>query len=1151
MITSGSIYSSDKPEIFVQLGHTSGVGVIAVTPDGKYAVTGGADALKLWDVAVGREIRTFKGHTEPVLSVTISPDGCYVVSVGRSLSGDRESNCILWDLKTGQRIRSFIGNAGAALSAAFSPDGRYLITGTETKGSVWVEETAREKTIRVWDVSTGKEVWSLGEWNDVNVLAVTPDGRKVVANGPGHTLKIWELATGRQVRTFEGHARTINAIAISADGKRLISASDDHTVRVWDLINGREIRVFKKHGNYVKAAAISPNGEYAISGGWDDTLRFWNAVTGRELTKPAKGRHWITAATVTPDGKQVISGDSFGTIKLWDLNTGNEIKTLKGYANPVGAISVGPDDGQVISAGFMRPTLNLWDIEGARKIRAFEGYSGSGRFIAVSPDGRHILLQNGDITLTLWETDGGKPVKTLYGGFELFNAAAFHPDGRWVIVGGNEPQLKMFDVTATPSGAVAGGVIKDSPAERAGLLKGDIITAIDGAPVTVWSDFVGVVQKNPGQKLNFSVSRDDRAFEVAVTPDSVKVDDQEGKKQTVGRVGISLKDTSIRVFKGHTGDITCLVVTPDGRHVVSGSKDKTLKMWEVETGREIRTFRGHAGEIKSVAISADGRYAVSAGNAFGGDDPIRLWDLGSGTEIRSWGTSLSKFSWINAVAFSGDGRYVVSGGSDDVLLLWAVDSGDEVGILEGHTGWIHSVVATSDGRYILSGSLDGTTRVWDVSGGREVAQLVDFEDGEWIVITPEGYFNASPNGDRYLNVRVADVVYGIENYREAFFRPDLVKMALMGGSLKGFRNIADVKEPPVVSFMDTPTRVEKDEVIVNLKLTDRGGGIGDIRLYLNGAAVVLDSRAIQIVGINNKEVLKTYVVKLTSGINQLMAVAFNGDNSMRSNEARQEVTAVFKPTTKPSLYALVIGINEFKNPKLKLNYPVADAVLFAETLNKAASGLFEKVNIEVLVTMEKTTRESIITALRQYRSLQPDDLFVFFVASHGTVDDGEYFLITSNVGSTRTERLKEDAITQGIMQEAISNIAATKKLILIDTCNAGALGEAIQVAMLTRGMSEDTAIKILSRAVGSTVLSASTSIQEALEGYQGHGLFTYVLVEGLKGKADKVKSGYIRTTELADYVDSEVPELAEKVFNRAQYPTVSISGQSFPIGRVE
>lgn len=105
------------------------------------------------------------------------------------------------------------------------------------------------------------------------------------------------------------------------------------------------------------------------------------------------------------------------------------------------------------------------------------------------------------------------------------------------------------------------------------------------------------------------------------------------------------------------------------------------------------------------------------------------------------------------------------------------------------------------------------------------------------------------------------------------------------------------------------------------------------------------------------------------------------------------------------------------------------------------------------------------------------------------------------------------------MKELVANIPSTKKLIVIDTCNAGQLGQAMQTALLTRGMSEDTAMKVLSRAVGSTILSASTSVQEALEGYQGHGLFTWALVQGLQGKADKGKTGYVRTTDLAAYVE--------------------------------
>ena len=113
------------------------------------------------------------------------------------------------------------------------------------------------------------------------------------------------------------------------------------------------------------------------------------------------------------------------------------------------------------------------------------------------------------------------------------------------------------------------------------------------------------------------------------------------------------------------------------------------------------------------------------------------------------------------------------------------------------------------------------------------------------------------------------------------------------------------------------------------------------------------------------------------------------------------------------------------------------------------------------------------------------------------------------------------------------------------------MGTSLQVATLTRGLSETTAMKLLSRAVGSTVISASSSTQEALEGYKGHGLFTYVLSQGITGKADANRDGFVKTWELADYVEDEVTEIAEKEFQRAQYPTTTPTGDAFPIGRVD
>lgn len=764
----------------------------------------------------------------------------------------------------------------------------------------------------------------------------------------------------------------------------------------------------------------------------------------------------------------------------------------------------------ILSSCMAKPVLTVKDANMSREIKQKAPIVSK---VDISSDGRYALSGSFD-SFFLWDIRQGKKLGTfVHKGFLDTVNVAFSPDGKYFASGGKGTKLWNF---------ATGEEIMTFDEEDAE----SVVFSPDGKHLL-----------SGGRNLNFNPF--------------VKTKEARMKIYDVS-TGELIRDFSLKIPQGFFS----VAYSPDGRQILSGDSAGEIKLWNTSGKKPVRAVKACSGLLKSivrsVAFSADGRYAASGGD----DNSVILWNRNGLTPIKTFvspDSSTGLVSGILSVAFSPDGKYILSGRMDGKVNIWDIASGSEWKNLSGHSSWEYGTSAKyfSDGRYVISVG-DASTRIWDVAAGEEVASMIAFEDGEWIVTTANGYYNSSPKGDQYLNVKVGGKDYTIEQLRESFYRPDVVMAALSGGSLKGLKNVANVKPPPDVAIVDTPKSIDKSDAAITLKITDTGGGIGDIRLYLNGSAVMLDStRGVKIVTANQNEIFKTYKLKLSSGLNSIRAIAFNADNTMQSSGAIYEITASFKSIGKPSLYALVIGINEYKNPKLQLNYAVADATLFANTLKKGASALFDKVEVKTLSSTEETTRENILKELKAMQSLNPDDLFVLYVASHGTVDDGEYFLITSNVGSTRTEKLKTDAIGQTIFKELVGNIPATKKLIIIDTCNAGALGEAIQVAMLTRGMSEDTAMKILSRAVGSTILSASTSLQEALEGYQGHGLFTYVLTEGLKGKADKGNTGYVRTTELADYVDNEVPMLAEKIFKKAQYPTISISGQAFPIGKVK
>lgn len=718
------------------------------------------------------------------------------------------------------------------------------------------------------------------------------------------------------------------------------------------------------------------------------------------------------------------------------------------------------------------------------------GHSLSVTSTALLPDKKNVLIANNKNAIVLWNMAENKQGKVFLGHTDLVNTITVSSDGRIFISSGNDKTIRFWDIYT-----------------------GKMLRKLD-----LDERIRAITLSNSGRVL----------ASVGYERDTIRIYD-------------SSSGVLSRVLKlDARGWLSTVRFTPDDKYLVVGGQGGTIYLVDPFSGNIIERYLGLKMWIRSLSISPDGSFIAASEEI---DNRLVVWDAKSKEIVSTTEATYGRFT--------DDNKHMIVAKKDGSILLWDFINNKEIKKFVGHKGNVSSIEILDDKRSFVSGSYDGTARVWDISTSKELAQFSSFADGEWIIITPEGYYNASPNGDKYLNVRVDNNVYSIENYRETFYRPDLVKLAISGGSLKGLRTLSEVKQPPVVEIIDTPASSEKDEIKVTVRLTDQGGGIGDVRLYLNETAVLVDStRGVKIVAKpNEKTVYKTYTIKLLNGENTIKAVAFNGDNTMQSNPAYHKVMASLE-VKKPSLYAVVIGINEYKNPKLELKYAVADAKLFADTLKQVASPLFEKVEVRLLATKGETTKEAIKKSLEEMKRLSPEDVFVFYVASHGTVDEGEYFLVTSNVGSLSTFRLKEDALTQTELKELIANVPSTKKFIVIDTCNAGKLGEALQVAMLTRGMSEETAMKILSKAVGSTILSASTSLQEALEGYQGHGLFTYVLAEGMKGKADTDRDGFIRTLELANYVDSEVPTLAEKVFKRAQYPTATPSGQAFPIGRV-
>jgi DNA-binding beta-propeller fold protein YncE len=302
-----------------------------------------------------------------------------------------------------------------------------------------------------WDVSfmvrqmTCHEAW-------VSSVAVTPDGKYVVSGSGDKTVRLWELATGKEVRRFPGHDKPVYSVAVTPDGKYVVSGSLDNTVRLWELETGKEVRRFTGHGDWVMNVAVTPDGKYVVSGSGDKTLRLWELATGKEVRRFPGHADWVMSVAVTPDGKYVVSGSGDGTLRLWDLakgrlwnlvTGGREVRRFTGHDDSVRTVAVTPD-GKYVVSGSLDRTVRLWELETGKEVRRFTGHEHWVNSVAVTPDGRYIVSGSWDNTARLWELATGKEVRRFTGHGRPVLSVAVTPDGQYVVSGSYDNTVRVW-----------------------------------------------------------------------------------------------------------------------------------------------------------------------------------------------------------------------------------------------------------------------------------------------------------------------------------------------------------------------------------------------------------------------------------------------------------------------------------------------------------------------------------------------------------------------------------------------------------------------------------------------------------------------------------------------------------------------------------
>ncbi|MCV9386763.1 caspase family protein [Reichenbachiella ulvae] len=1020
-------------------------------------------------------------------------------------------------------------------------------------------------------------------------------GKYVATASKDHTVIIWEARSGRQLRTLYGHNAPVNAVDFHPKENVLVSAGDDKQVIVWDLMSGSKL-VEHSWSQWVSSIAFSPSGDQLLIGGgkyevelldWQkkETLRKFKVnktqygvevgfdSSGAILTGNDDGKLIVYGSNEdTPldtlrnirasscggcplrfdmDGKLMASVARSGPVTLWNWDTkevnrefgeadndyekvavggpfvfaedekrvtqwrqsGEELRVFAENKEGLTGIKLSPNDSVLMTFGNDR-VARLWDVYSGQLITELSGYlnrendrglsfgrnsywhSNFNKYLSIrnrvklSPDGKTVVRGHHNSEAYLWDTNSGRVKLELKGHDKMVVDYVFTKDSRFVYTAGGDRVIRLWDVQT-------GEELRRFEGHRD--LVFNLALSEDGHSLASgsWDGSAILWDTGTGEILNQYRFPNNSPYTMAFAyhDQYLLIGTLDKKLQLIeldsGEPFIS--------YIGHTDVITDLEIR--GEEIISSSLDGMIKKWELKTGFQSMKFKGHTGAVYDVCYDTHGLYMASGGL----DKVVRVWDLNTGKELKQ---------------------------------------------LEGHTGAVTGVQFINDDRVLVSSSLDGTTRYWDMESGMEIVSHVFLGSRDWLTKSARGYFDATEAARENIFFVKGLKSYSLDQFFEEFYRPDIMKKSLELGADIHFDS--DLKQklldfpPPSVEIV-SPTggeKTDKAEIDVVVKLTNRGGGIDELRLLHNGKRVLGQDRSLPEEYKNKKAIYKHVPLTLVPGRNEIAVSAFS-EARIESDIMTREIT--YEGTASSiTCHVVAIGINTYKNPILNLNYAKDDAEGFGELIKKKGKDLYDEIAFYPLYD-EDASKENILKVLDEVAAkAKSEDVLIVYYAGHGSTVEGDfYFIPTENVRLYDAKKLKANAIYAGEVQQKLAKIPALKQMVVIDACQSGSSTQ----LLASRGAQEEKALAQLSRSTGVHILAASGSEQFASEFKElGHGLFTYVLLEALNGGADGApKDGKVTIYELKSYLDDQVPSYSIKFKGKPQFPVTYSQGQDFPI----
>lgn len=1010
-----------------------------------------------------------------------------------------------------------------------------------------------DKTIRIWDVSelsNPKLLYTIrgeigtGSFGKIFTVALSPDERILAVGGYLYddsnknlifSVRLHDIRSGNVIGILKGHNDVVHNLAFSPDGRFLASGSGDHTIIIWkkDKEKYKLYKRLKGHKGSIYSVSFSRN--RFVSGALDDTVRLYEMDKDFRLIKVIDQTSQVNAVNFSPDGKFLVVGLADKTIQLYNSD-GQYIKEFAAQHDSAPIRLAFSPDGRFLETAAdpkrKAPICYLYYFPDGRLVKEFKVHKNTVTAVAsLIRDGRHIFASAGGERkeILLWD-ESGEIILRIDGGGSSVYSVALSPDAK---IG--------FGVTVMDD-------IEKTTANNLGPLE----KAFDTQRFTLTylrndSGFMRGSYTNGEYELRRNV----------LLPKLIGIG-EEFSYLEVRHKGETLATVMRGMSDGHIHSCYSFI---NSNYFVSGGGNGFLTIYNIK-GEKIAELVGHESDVKAVSVSSDGKWLVSGSS----DQTIRLWYIGNLRDV-NWGDEEIDLKKLKKAYLRAYEKYMT--------MTWLADVKQF-----DRLAW-KAIINWFKCFYMPIKKMSPTLTIYPTNNNEWVAWT---PEGYFAASSPSAMrsigYHINQGFDKLSRFIPFNQLYDVY-FRPDLVRLKLEKPA---EDLTKYTDIPRVEDaltvapPPLVEIIspEDGDRITEDSVSVKVRVRDMGGKIGDIRIYHNGKLVdsegvyrlaksegrrgdILVAKADNAYVSRNGVVLrrpwktheigesqefaaksgifeKVYRVKLIAGENIISANAMNGKNTVISSMAqiRVNVDMTYK---EPRLFILAVGINKYKGAA-PLTAAAKDAVDFVDLMKDRASSFYGEVRVRVLT--DKPGKKEIISELTDFATdMLPTDRFILFAAGHGIVTDDRYWLITSDYDGILSA---DTSIPSEQLMELLKSIPALRQVLVLDTCHSGALDFAFSGLYENRFTS-------LALDMGMHVLAGAASDQAAYEDAEkyGHGLFTFYVLKAIEGKADANSDGKVTVIEVGSYVRGAV----EKASTGQQKPFITNFGEDVLMGKVK